>query len=432
MGGRAFINHNPPLPTPRMPLEIYNEVLNSTLALLREHYTHAASPIPAPSKSDYGDVDFLVCSPLSDICDLSTNATNTVAWNLSKLFSAVAFHVETGNPTVNLAIPWPQSPNDPDTERKFIQIDIHTCPTPTIFHWELFHSAHGDLWNILGSTIRPFGFTANDRGLFLRIPEIEAYDRKKSLVFLTSDPKQVLDILSLDEARWWKQFASQEEMFEYAASCRFFWVKEKNDEEEALEGDLIVDCAIGGQEGGENGKKKLKHNDRQRMEKRPIFAAWILNFIPRCREQGRFGSNTITRDSIRDEIFEKFPVKEEYETKRKEYMLVRHTDELWRDVIKGNVPVDGVDPAFRAAACRELKAVIMEGEEWDGEILDISRPNENTYWDLDAVKKFVVENWRKAGDLGVIRTQQRAMETMQVKAEKKRMAQEAMTGTIKK
>lgn len=411
-----------------MPLEIYNQVLSSTLLLLRQHYTHAVSPISAPGKSDYGDVDFLVCSPLSASYNLSITPPATVASNLSVLLGAAASNIEVGNPTVNLAVPWPITGEEGDEETKFVQIDVHTCPSVKIFDWELFHSAHGDLWNILGSTIRPFGFTVNDRGIFLRIPEIEPHDRKKSLIFLTDEPSQVLDLLGLAEPTWWKQFSSQENMFEYAASCRFFWVKEKSSSEqgEVLEGDLIVNCTIGAQEGGETGKKKLKHNDRQRMSKRPIFAAWIEDFIPKCREEGRFGNNTISRDSIRQEIFTKYPVQQEYESKLKDFLLVQHKEVLWRDIIKGSVPVEGVDPAFRAAAIRQFKAVIMEQEMWDGRYLELAMPNEGGFWDLDAVKKFVRKNWKKAGDLNVIRTQQRAMESMRMKAEKKRIAKEAL------
>ena len=148
---------------------------------------------------------------------------------------------------------------------------------------QLFHSAHGDLWNILGSTIRRFGLTVNDRGLYLRIPDIELLDRKKSMVFLTEKPSEVLNFIGIDEKRWWKPFSSQSEMFNYAAGCKLFWVREKDAEEE--EHDVVGDRPAEGQEGGEAGKKKLKHNDRQRMAKRPIFNDWITVFIPKCREE---------------------------------------------------------------------------------------------------------------------------------------------------
>jgi hypothetical protein len=79
-------------------------------------------------------------------------------------------------------------------------------------------------------------------------------------------------------------------------------------------------------EGGEEGKKKLKHNDRQRMAKRPIFNEWITEFIPKLREEGDYSEAKVTREEIRDEAFEKFGVKEEYETRLKEWKLVRHKE----------------------------------------------------------------------------------------------------------
>jgi hypothetical protein len=102
--------------------------------------------------------------------------------------------------------------------------------------------------------IRPFGLTVNDRGIHVRIPDIEAFDRKKSMVFLTDNPTQILDFIGLDPQIWFQKFASQDEMFEYASGCRLFWVKPDKPEDEA-EGDVILG-GIEGQEGGEEGKKK--------------------------------------------------------------------------------------------------------------------------------------------------------------------------------
>lgn len=440
MGGRAFATHNPPLPTPRMPVEIYTQVLNTTLAILRKHYTYAGSPIEAPGKTSYGDVDFLVCSPLSPSFDIFKTPRKEVAQTLSKILNAIAFFCESGNPTINLAVPWPaisstEGMADGQSEERYVQIDVHACPSLTIYNWELFHSAHGDLWNILGSTIRHFGFTVNDRGLFLRIPEIELHDRKKSMIFLTDQPAQVLDLLGLGGEAWWKGFGSEEEMFEYAAGCRFFWVKEKDEDgEEGMEGDVIGETTpFGCQEGGEEGKKKLKHNDRARMSKRPIFKAWIDDFIPKCRAEGRFGNNTITRESIRDEVFTKYPIQKEYETRLRDWSLIRHKDELWREVIKGSVPIEeagqAVDPQLRAAAIRQLKAVIMEHEEWEGEVREEAKSDERGFYDLEKVRAFVEENWKKAGEVGWVRTQEKAKETMRLKAEKKAKTKVENAGT---
>jgi len=419
MGGNAFNKHTPPLPPPRMPPEIYTQILQQTLEALRKHYQHVGSPIEGPGKPDFGDIDIMVATPLSPDFSPLTSTRHLVSQNLSKTLSAAAYILEPGNPTINLAVPWPGP--SPQLEKKFVQIDVHTCKDEKEWGWNLFHAAHGDLWNILGTTIRPFGLTVNDKGLYLRIPEIEQVDRKKSMIFLTDSPSQILEFLGLDEERWWAEFGTRREMFEFATECRMFWVKEKENEGEEGVGDVVGEVEIGGQEGGEKGKKKLKHNDRQRMAKRPIFKEWIEEFIPAMREEGRFGLCKITREQVMEEAFEKWDVKAEYEERLKAWRLVRHEEELWREVIKGSIPED-VNPQLRGAAIRQLKAVIMEGDEWEGTVPDAAKKNEDGFHDLEVVRKFVLENWKKAGEVGWEWQQKRAMEGMKAKAEKKTAA----------
>lgn len=171
-----------------------------------------------------------------------------------------------------------------------------------------------------GATIRPFGLTVNDRGLFLRIPEIEAYDKKRSLVLLTTNPTLVLKFLGLEEGRWWKKFDNQQEMFEYASSTRYFWIKN-------IQGNMPDETGIGrttGQESDKIEKERLKNNDRKRMAKRPVFAAWTDEFIPKCQQEGKQANAKVTRDSNREEAFKEFGVKEEYEKTLKDWILVKH------------------------------------------------------------------------------------------------------------
>lgn len=91
--------------------------------------------------------------------------------------------------------------------------------------------------------------------MFLRIPEIEKYDRNKAMIFLTDEPARVLDFIGLSPERFFQKFRSQDEMFEYAAGCRMFWVKPVAAEKET---DGAVEAAgdIEGLEGGEAGKQK--------------------------------------------------------------------------------------------------------------------------------------------------------------------------------
>lgn len=105
--------------------------------------------------------------------------------------------------------------------------------------------------------------------MWLRIPEIEKIDKKKARVFLSSDPAEVLHFLGLEvEGFWTEPFSSVQALFEYATTCRLFWVSPKKEEQ---------DVADLGAEGDE-AKKTLKSNDRRRMKFRPIFRIWYVPY----------------------------------------------------------------------------------------------------------------------------------------------------------
>jgi hypothetical protein len=430
MGGQAFTHLSPHLQTPRMSPEIYTQVLATTHAILRQHYHLVGSPIESPGKETFGDVDVVVFSPKADSPLNGIISYPDLAKQLSIYLGAKHHITEKGNPTLNFAIPWPAEESlDEDGEeekavkgKKYVQLDVKICDSEKMFQWELFHAAHGDLWNILRSTIRRFGLVVNNLGMYLRIPEIEPFDRRKSMVLLTDDHGRILEFLGLEKERWWRKFGSREEMFDYAAGCRMFWVKDF---------DKVGDAegVMEGQEGGDAGKKKLKHSDRTRMAKRPIFREWIEEFIPRCREKGRFAdSKGVTREQIQEESFVYFgeDVKTEYETRLKEWKLAKHKDDILRLVIKRSIPED-VDPPFRSASIRILKGVIMDGENFEGKKVTEVAANEEGFWDVDEVRAWVVTNWKKAGEIGWTRQQEGAMEGMKAKAQRKRLGAEEDT-----
>lgn len=213
-----------------MPPQTYIHVRDSVLGLLLKHYTDAKSPIEAPGKPDYGDIDVLVHGPLSPEFDPSKTNKNEIARTIGNKMFARAWIVGKGPQAINFAIKWPtrkstHARDDGTTVESevddhpgcYIQVDMQICEDFKTFKWEYFHEAHGDLWSILGTTIRKFGLTVNDKGMFVRIPDIELLDRKKSMVFLTDEPKDILEFLGLDHRRWFHEFSTKQEMFEYAA-----------------------------------------------------------------------------------------------------------------------------------------------------------------------------------------------------------------------
>ncbi|KAM6514710.1 hypothetical protein FSOLCH5_008950 [Fusarium solani] len=117
-------------------------------------------------------------------------------------------------------------PITPARERRLhIQVDVQVFDSSSRLHYMLFHHAHGDIWQLLGNVIKPYGLTVDDKGLWLRIPEIEDGDRKRSKVWLTGDSDEILDFLGLPYTRYWTgPFRDLYQMYEYVANCITFWV----------------------------------------------------------------------------------------------------------------------------------------------------------------------------------------------------------------
>ena len=274
MGGKAFTSGPTPLFTPRMPPELYYSLRDHYVSLLSDYYTQAASPIEAPCKTSYGDIDVLVSQARS----VSVNA-NTLA----KALNAVRTFSTTGSPTASFAVPYP------GLKDTYVQLDVHVCP-PGLFEWQLFHQSHGDLWNLLGTTIRPVGLTANDVGLHLRIPEIEEVNRKRGMLFLTSEPDQVLDFLRLDRDKYERPFESVEALYQFVLGCRWF------------SSETYV-------------KADLKANDRKRMAQRELYRRFVDEWLPENRrsvEMDEQRAQGATREDVQELALDVFENREEY------------------------------------------------------------------------------------------------------------------------
>ncbi|KAI2617616.1 hypothetical protein GGS26DRAFT_401364 [Hypomontagnella submonticulosa] len=378
MGGNAFAS----LSTPRMSPAVYNEVHRRCRTKLLELFAIVATPIPGPAKKDHGDIDFLLAWEKSPD-PLEVAARHLGAYDKHKERAKV----------LNIAIPWPDDLRDKDTEGDlYIQVDLHLCDTKEHLEWMLFKHAHGDFWNICGSIIRPFGLTVDDEALYIRIPEIEHLNRKEAKILLTKEPAEVLDFLGLGgpDTLWKEPFTSAEEVFEYAATCRCFWVRPERG------------CDLATVGGGES----LKANDRHRMKSRPLFRAWVDEFLPACRQAGRFTSNTTTRDSIREDAFKRFPlVQYAYEARLLKWRNEQQRLNLFRNIIKTSIPTqqEGEEERlesvhWRSVAASAFKKIIIQDDHSLGICpLMPLRDDKGTY-DEDRVKEFVKGNWKEVGD----------------------------------
>lgn len=384
MGGQAFADEKPPRYTPRMPLAVYTHTRDQLLSTLRSFYAQAECPIEAPGKTDYGDIDILVAEPLH-VFDLDRISTN---------IGAVKHKTQAGSPTTHFALPWPKNlPPEPpspdstsnagpchnDSEAKYIQLDLHLC-TASSLQWELFHQAHGDLWNIIGSHIRRLGLTPANSGLYIRIEEIETRNKIAARVLLTTSPSQTLRFLGLDEERYWRRFESVDGLFAYAASCRFFDPRRYADPERT--------------------KRELKANDRARTRKRPVFRSWFHEYLPAHvnQEPPDAVAATMSRAEVVEEAKGWFGIRDEYDEKRRKGLQEINREKMWTRIRKeSGIEEESIGAVVRAVK-REVAGVLETAEHEHAMHLTALQRAYAAEDGFDAVVRWVRDHWREMAE----------------------------------
>lgn len=377
MGGLAFADEKPPLHTPRMLPAVYTYARDHLLRALRAFYALAQCPIEAPGKTDYGDIDILVTGPLHDFD----------SDEIAAVIGAAKHKKTAGSQTTHFAVPWPKLSHPPlgedsiasdnsnaashDIDEKYIQLDLHLC-TPSSFTWEFFHQSHGDFWNIIGCTIRRLGLTPSDSGFYIRIEEIEARNKTAARILLTTSPAETLKFLGLDETRYWQKFETVDELFAYAARCRFF-NPNKYDPARRTRGDL-------------------KANDRARARKRAMFRMWIEEYLPAHADDAPADTvaATMSREAVVEEAKKWFAVADEYEERRMKGLMEISRAKMWTQIKKElGIGEDSIGAVVRGVKRRVLSE---EGRP----------PAEMTTWqrayaqdDFDVIVQWVREDWKE-------------------------------------
>ncbi|KAL9094414.1 MAG: hypothetical protein Q9165_003264 [Trypethelium subeluteriae] len=227
-----------------MPPFRYQKLRDHFLKVLQPHFVKAAVPPEAPGKIDYGDIDVLV-----------EQASSHLGLSIPKIASLLQAKRHTSNGgSMSFAVKLPSELED--TSVPFAQLDVSTCQQGYL-EWGVFMNSYGDLWQIIGLTIRDLGLTATDRGLHVRIPEIDAHNAKESRLFMTHDPVLTMQFMGLDEKRFAAGFDSENEMFAWIADGRLF------------------SC--------NNLEQRQNSNDRQRLRKRPQFKRFLDEWVPNNR-----------------------------------------------------------------------------------------------------------------------------------------------------
>ncbi|KAI1360808.1 hypothetical protein F5Y08DRAFT_316550 [Xylaria arbuscula] len=430
MGGNAF-----PVFTPRMRPEAYRAIRDLCQKKLRDLFVVVATPIEGPAKADHGDIDVLAVWNRDELFQTPEQATSSPSLKEQKeaAYRALGANLSKSEQphTISYAVPWPKEVpiekavlevNKP----VYIQVDLHICPSLSNLQWMLFRDGHGDMWNLLGSTIRPFGLTVDGYGLYIRIPEIENDDRKKARVLLSSDSEDVLHFLGLkiDKEFWDKPFDSEQDLFEYAATCRLFWVRSNNpdasldDNHDSEVGDLDVeDNRVLGAD-----MRKINSKVGTRVKQRAVFKRWFKEFLPACRASGRYPSTPpLTRDEVRELAFQHFPAASStYYSTLKKWRVEKQRISLWKEVIKPAIPAY-LESSRRSCCAAALKKIILNDDtSFDGIVAPSDLKDSNGFFDEALVSAWVGKAWSTVLDVSWRKNQERYAASKERKAALKR------------
>ncbi|KAB5580776.1 hypothetical protein GE09DRAFT_1213214 [Coniochaeta sp. 2T2.1] len=449
MGGSAFARAPYSLDTPRMPPGVYHNLKSACHARLREMYLYVASPIDGPGKQDHGDIDIIVFLEKQSIFPSSSQVQlphpRTGHEPLEQIAETLgAKHAIYQQPmfaSANLALRWPEddeimaeSDSSATAQKpRHDQVDVKIACSLEEFHFSLFRHSHGDLSQIIGTSIRPVGLTIDEKALYIRIPEIENSDRKRAKVELTSDPVEILQFLGLRGHRidskhpsgegpaeggaspdddtgpstssgiWERPFDSIQEMFHYIASSRYFWVTApKPADNPSKMGDQ---SSLDNTQPSVEAFSSLRSNDRRRMNQRRVYHQWMKEYIPSLHPSVRDGtfpniefnnlSAEVKRDLVRTDAFVRWP------SARAEYQRVLakwRTDETVRKQ-KSDIQMfihdacleHTQDEHWRRCAASALKKIVIKGES----ILGVAAPGlmsaDGTY-DMCQVESYLDEH----------------------------------------
>ena len=282
MGGGAFAQAaaqgEPTLNTPRMSPEIYHRLKATYTERLRSYFPDAevASLTEAPEKIDYGDMDFIIAlndhvefvalanhlGAVGVICHDARKCTLAVPRDGSHSTNAAVVYKH-----VNGTTPRKAEPSKTVTDEQYAQLDIELVPTE-LFEWHTFYSSYGDMVALLGHIVHNLGLTVSDRGLWLRLKELDDSKHpphpvnvadKDGMIHLSHDAGIVMQFLRLSTEKYGSGFQTLEQLYEWLGECRL------------LEGW----CA--------GRSRRDNSHERQWFAKRTVFARFFTEWLPAHR-----------------------------------------------------------------------------------------------------------------------------------------------------
>jgi hypothetical protein len=358
MGGKAFSNAH----VPRMSPAVYQQVSTECQAKLETVFPKVVLPREAPGKADYGDIDFLVEGPTS---------LEDQVWIKAKEVLGAEFCLSNGN-SHSFGVP------HPELSDAHVQVDVELSPEsgtaegPELFEWTRFMKGDSDMMQIIGISHRNFGLTCTDKGLFVRLEQIEAYDHKKAKLFLTRDPDQAMDFYGLDKAKYWSGFKDEDDLFDWVTNGRFFSAAVFERREE-------------------------KHNDRARKVKRPMYSRFLEEYMSAHADKNV--SNVWTRQEVLEEALKTFDKQAQYDAMIEEHQFGEDEETLHQQV-KTVLPIES--KTSKAFAFKALKRWVVF-DNGEPKIATESRREKPTEWTRliapgrrDDFLEWVKEHWQEA------------------------------------
>lgn len=151
MGGKVFSKGDNALHTPPMSPSVYNHVKAKCTTALQKlgFFSRVVTPIEAPEKASFGDVDILAClegTRLPPTAQLDASKWNEIEKALGASRSIPHGTVSPDKRIViddkSFAIPWPAG-LDPAGDSKaassprYIQVDVRLCDTHQELEWRV-------------------------------------------------------------------------------------------------------------------------------------------------------------------------------------------------------------------------------------------------------------------------------------------------------
>lgn len=260
-----------------MSPQIYGQLKGLCLERLCSYFprgTRVVTLTEAPEKEDYGDIDFIAAHrSLSafNCVELANHlgAAGFIHNDARRAAFAIPLH---GRRMPVPAVQYRQAhttdpkmlaPSKALTEEEYAQIDFELVE-PDVFEWRVFYASYGDLSSLLGRIVHSLGFTASDRGLWLRMQELDDSKKpphpvnladKDGTVLLSSEPERVMQFLGLDDKAFEVGFTTLDQLFQWLGECRI------------IEADAIK-------------TKRATSHERRRETTRSVFAKFFNEWLP--------------------------------------------------------------------------------------------------------------------------------------------------------